>query len=195
MTTPLAIRHLRSVPASDEADGAAMLAGLAEGDRAAARAFFDRFQRDVNRLVWALLGGDREHDDLVQETFEALFKSVHSVTSAAALTGWVRSVTVNTVRNALRRRRWRRLFTREEEGLEIADATVPDEGRREAARRVWSALARLDPDERVLLILRNIEGYELTECAEATRCSLATVKRRLDRASAKLRTLLEGTEA
>lgn len=195
MTQPLAIRHLRSIPASNEADGGALLAGLAAGDRLAAQAFFDRFQREVNRLVWALLGGDREHDDLVQETFEALFKSAHTVTSAAALPGWVRSVTVNTVRSALRRRRWRRLFTREDDGLDVADATVPDEGRREAARRVWSALARLSDDDRVLLILRNIEGYELTECAEATRCSLATVKRRLERATARLKTLLEGTEA
>jgi len=185
------LRHLRALP-HDGADDVRLRDGLCRGEEAAARAFVERFQRDVNRLVWVVLGGDREHDDLVQETFEALFRGVHAVRSDAALPAWVRAVTVNTLRAALRRRRWLRLFAPVDDGLGVADETVADEARREEARRVWRALGTLGADERLLLVLREVEGYELTECAEATGCSLATVKRRLARATARLRRAMEG---
>ena len=175
----------------DGGDLVALLEGLARGDRAAAGRFFDRYEAEVNRIVWTLLGADSEHDDIVHDAFQSMFRGAHAVKSVAALRGWIRAVTVNAVRQELRRRRWRRLFSPEEEGLDHPDLRVPDEDARERARAMYRTLAGLGGEDRMVLLLRHVEGYELTELAEAMGCSLATVKRWLSRAEARLGAALE----
>jgi RNA polymerase sigma-70 factor (ECF subfamily) len=183
--------HLQPVSDDEVAQLRALLDGLRRGERSAVGALFDRFEREVNRLVWALLGADADHDDLVNDAFEAMLKRAAEVRAPAALRAWVRQVTVNTVRMELRRRRWRRLFTRDEDAaLEHPDLRVPDDAQRERTRALYRALAALSADERLVVVLRHLEGLELTEVAEATSCSLATLKRRLTRAEARLGALL-----
>lgn len=179
--------HLQPVNERDAVELEALLAAVARGERESVGLFFDRFEREVNRLVWTMLGADAEHDDLVNQAFESMLQKLASVRSAAALHGWVRQVTVNTVRMELRRRRWRRFFSSEEEqALEHPDFSVPDEHERARLRALYRALDRLSVDDRTLIVLRHLEGLELTELAEAVDVSLATVKRRLARAEARL---------
>lgn len=186
--------HLQPVSANEAAELRALLDGVGRGERAAVGRFFDRFERDVNALVWALLGADADHDDLVSDAFEAMVKKVGQVRTVEATRAWVRQVTVNTVRMELRRRRWRRLFTRDEEGaLQHPDLRIPDEAQRERTRCLYRALNRLSVDERSVLALRHLEGLELTEVAEALGQSLSTLKRHLARAEARLAVLLKGS--
>ncbi len=185
--------HLVSLDPSELDSLESLLGRLRAKAPGAAAQFFDRYERQVNQLVWALLGADVDHDDLVSTAFEAMFRQVGSVRSAHALKGWVRTVTINVVRLELRRRRWRRLFTGgEPEALAAPDLRVGDAAQRERARDVYRALGRLSGDDRVIVVLRHVEEYELTEVAAAMNCSLATIKRRLVRAEAKLETLLGG---
>lgn len=178
--------HVQSASGDGESELVALLEGLARGDRVAAGRFFDCYEAEVNRIVWTLLGADSEHDDIVNDAFQSMLKGAHAVKSVAAMRGWVRAVTVNAVRQELRRRRWRRLFSPEEEGLEHPDLRVADETERERARGLYRVLSRASGADRTVLLLRHVEGYELTELAEAMRCSLATVKRWLVRAEARL---------
>jgi RNA polymerase sigma-70 factor (ECF subfamily) len=179
--------HLQPVNEREAVELEVLLAAVARGDREAIGLFFDRFEREVNRLVWTMLGADAEHDDLVNQAFEVMLQKIGSVRSPAAVSGWVRQVTVNTVRMELRRRRWRRFFSSEEEkALEHPDFSVPDEHERARLRALYRALDRLSVDDRTLIVLRHLEGLELTELAEAVEVSLATVKRRLARAEARL---------
>jgi RNA polymerase sigma-70 factor (ECF subfamily) len=167
---------------------------LARRDERAAAWLFDTFEREVNRIVWTLLGADKEHDDVVHEAMCAVLKSAHRVADPDRLKGWVRVVTVNTVRLTLRKRRWLRLFgglDEDSEG-ERFEALVPDEAQRETARRTYRALATLKPDERTALALRHIEEFELTEVADAMGCSLATIKRRLGKAEEKFQRAYKG---
>lgn len=185
-------KYLQPVDEGDAEALAGLITGVARGERDAAARFYDRFEAEVNRLVWALLGADADHDDLVNEAFQQMLCQVHRVRAPAALRGWVRRVTVNVVRQALRRRRWRRLFSGgEEEALQHPDLEVPDEATRERLRGLYRALGVLSADERAVLLLRHVQGYELTEAAEALGCSLATVKRWLARAEARARHHLE----
>jgi len=170
---------------SDEAL-AACVEGIARKDRAAAGRLVDLLEKDVNRIVWALLGADSDHDDVVQDALVCLLRGAARVRSAAALRGWARTVTVNCVRQELRRRRWRRLFSPEEEGLSHPDLRVADEATRARALSVWGAVRKLPAEERLALVLRHVEGYELEEVAAALGCSLATAKRRLQSAQARL---------
>jgi len=175
-------QHLEAVSEALSAELAELIAGVARRDRAAVGRFFDRFEGEVNRIVWSLLGADGEHDDVVHHAFAEMIENITRVTRPIALRGWVRAVTVNQVRKTIRSRRWRRLFAPADEGLERFDAWVPDEQRLETIRRVYRTLEQLSPEHRTALVLRHIEGYELSELAEAMQCSLATAKRWLARA-------------
>ena len=167
---------------------------LARRDERAAAWLFDTFEGEVNRIVWTLLGGDREHDDIVHEAFCSILKSAHRVLDPERLKGWVRIVTVNTVRLTLRKRRWLKLFGALEDDAEGErfEALVPDEGQRETARHTYRALNTLSADERGALVLRHIEGFELTEVANAMGCSLATIKRWLSKAEEKFQRAYKG---
>ena len=55
-----------------------------------------------------------------------------------------------------------------------------------ALRRVYAVLESMDPEERIALVLRRVEGLELSEVADRMGLSLATVKRRLTKAEAVL---------
>lgn len=170
-----------------------LIDGVRSGEPRAVTRFFYRYEATVNRLVWRLLGADAAHDDVVSVTFETMLRRIGEVRAPTSLEGWVRAVTVNATRMELRRRRWRRLVPRSleaDEDLDHPDLSVPDEGQRERLRALYRALGRLGDEDRQMLVLRHLEGLELTEVADAVRCSLATLKRRLARAEARLAAML-----
>lgn len=174
----------------------ALLGGVARREPRAIGQLFDRLQAPVNRLVWHMLGADGAHDEVVNAVFETVVRRIEELRDPLALDAWVRSITVNAVRMELRRRRWRRLFTRsldDDEALEHPDLSVPDEAQRERLRGLYRALGTLAVDERNVLVLRHLEGLELSEVAAAMKLSLATVKRRLARAESRLAARLEGS--
>lgn len=148
-------------------------------------ALFDRFEKDVNRLVWRFLGADADHDDLVQQVFMEALVGVKKVRESGGLRGWMVCLTVNKVRSELRRRRVRRWFS----GGATSDAPEPkhvdDHDAREALQRTYAVLDELAANQRLVFVLRYIEGLPLAEVAEACSCSLATVKRHLQRAEGR----------
>jgi len=160
-----------------------------ESDRA--RALFVRHRREVNRLVFRLLGPDAEHDDIVQDVFVRLVSKAKSLREPERERAWVASVTINVVRNQLRRRRVRRVV---EFRAELPEPRIDPEPRllqRDLARRGYRLLDHLDPRERIALLLRRIEQRSLEEVASMCRCSLSTAKRRIARAERRLSSLLE----
>lgn len=188
--------HLQPISDREAAELVELIAGITRGEREAIGRFFDRYQREVNRLVWTMLGADADHDDLVNEAFEAMLKKIATLRIPGAMYGWVRQITVNTVRMELRRRRWRFFVSSGDDGaLEHPDLSVPDEQARERLRQLYAALARLKPDDRMMVVLRHLEGLELTELAETLGCSVSTLKRHLARAEERLARALGKGEA
>jgi RNA polymerase sigma-70 factor, ECF subfamily len=178
--------HLQPISEQEASELAGLVEGIVRGERAAVGRFFDRYEREVNRLVWTMLGADSDHDDLVNAAFETMLKKIATLRLPGAMYAWVRQITVNTVRMELRRRRWRLFTSADESTLEHPDLRVPDEQERERLRQLYAALARLNPDDRTMVVLRHLEGLELTELAGTLDCSLATLKRRLSRAEQRL---------
>ena len=187
--------HLQVV-GEETVDVGALLTAVARREPRAVGQLFDRLQGAVNRLVWHMLGADAAHDEVINTVFETVVNRVGELRDPRALESWVRAITVNAVRMELRRRRWRRLFTRsldDQDVLAHPDLSVPDEAQRERLRGLYRALGTLAVDERNVLVLRHLEGLELNEVAAAMKLSLATVKRRLVRAEARLAARLEGS--
>jgi RNA polymerase sigma-70 factor (ECF subfamily) len=131
-----------------------------------------------------VLGGDsRDLDDLVQDAFVTAINTIERVDDPASLRAWLTSVAVFTARVEIRRRARRRFFLLAP-GAELPEmeAVVSNPEVDEAVRATYRVLGKLPADERIAFALRFIEGMELTEVASACRVSLATIKRRVQRA-------------
>ena len=147
----------------------------------------ERYSAIVRRSLYRVLGTTVDLDDLEQDTFVTVLARCHTLRDPDALRSFVVSVAMRLARNELRKRAIRRFV-----GLDVLDnAGVPahDPAAAQYARHIYAALDQLDAGARVAFVLRHVEGCELTETAAACGCSLATVKRWLTRAEARLREL------
>jgi len=151
-----------------------------------ARALFERRQRDVNRLVYQLMGPDGDHDDIVQDIFLRIVARVGTLRDPEREHAWVTTVAVRVVRNHLRRRKVRRIVELHATPPEPIDAVEPRLVARDLVRRGYRLLDELAAVDRIVLILRRVRGCSIDETAALCRCSRATVKRRLQRAEAQL---------
>lgn len=147
---------------------------------------YDRFSKDVNRLVYRLLGPDVDHDDLVQQIFLQIIQSIGSVRDPERLAFWVRTICVNVVRSELRKRAAWRTFWRSPPPAEIGDLSL-DMQAADFVNRSTDVLGRLSEQERLVFVLYYLEERSLPEIAEAGGFSLRTAKRRLSRARERFR--------
>lgn len=173
------------------ADSLLLVQIRAEGARSAASQIYRRFSGQVNGTIWRLLGADAEHDDLVNDAFLRIIGGIDNVREADRLAGWVGAVTVNLVRDELRKRAKRRKHVRSlgpQEAEQLSTDGPDHEGRR-LVERTFAILSRLATDDRLAFSLRYIEQRTLPETAKLCACSLATVKRRIARAKKKFRQL------
>lgn len=174
---------------------AELLERLHRDGRGAAGLLHDRFSREINGMIWRLLGPDQEHDDIVQMVFCRLLQHVRRVREADKLASWVRSVTINAVYSELRKRGVRRIFiaTESRKPEEFVDAPATLESR-DLLARIYTELDKMPAAERLAFSLRYIEGKQLAEVAELCGCSLATIKRRISRAEKRVEHLREAFE-
>lgn len=134
-----------------------------------------------------LLRDPAEAADVVQETFLIAFEKLATLTEPAALRGWLARIAVSRVH---RRWRWRRIklwgaSADEESLLDVASPDLSPAERAELAL-IDERLSALPTKLRVPWVLRHVVGYSLDEVATACACSLASVKRYLDRAESEI---------
>jgi RNA polymerase sigma-70 factor (ECF subfamily) len=177
---------VRALPVHYGSD-AALAHALAEGQAPAAAAAWDRFAQVIRSLLWKALGPGAEIDDLLQDVFITLFRRARDLRDPNALGSFVVGIAVRTARSELRRRRVRRWVSLTADGS-LPDVEIPhkDFSGRAAVRKLYGILDELDSEARLAFVLRHAEGLELTEIATALDCSLATVKRRLAKASERV---------
>jgi RNA polymerase sigma-70 factor (ECF subfamily) len=161
---------------------AALVSAARAGERWAQEAIFRRYARVVNGVAGRLLGWDGDVDDVVQDTFVAAITSLDRLEKPDALGGWLSGIAVRIAHKRLRRRGLlRRLGITRGEPIDldaVLGAHVPPDVAAEL-RAVYAVVDRLPSEERIVLVLRRVEGMELEAIAEALGRSLATVKRRL----------------
>ncbi len=162
-----------------------LLSLVRAGDKIAASALHGHFAPLVNKLVWRVLGPDSEHADIVHDAFIRIYRGVGTVREASRLPDWIAQVAVNTVRNELRRRKFRRFIPWETARDADTASYLPDLEGLELVRRVYEVLEQLPVTERVVLSVRLFEASSIEQIAALCDCSTRTAKRRLQ--SARLR--------
>ena len=141
---------------------------------------FKRYSPYVATIGLRLLGRDDELDDLVQEVFIEAYRGLHQLRSPEAVKSWLARITVRRAIRRLRRRRLRSFFSLESLP---SDARLADDGAtpEEKAEIVstYRMVERIPVRQRVVWVLKHVEGETLDSIAEICRCSKTTVQRRL----------------
>jgi len=185
--------HLYVLPGASlaDADDATLAHALIERDPLAPRVLWKRYAPMVHRMLRRTLGPGQDLEDIAQEVFLCVFEKVPGLREPKALKAFVISITALTARGELRRRwvrRWVRL-PRASDAPDLRGVSV-DSDAREALSRFYAILDHVNAVDRTAFVLRFMEGMELGEIAAATGLSLATTKRRLAKAWARVSMLV-----
>lgn len=165
----------------------ALLERAIAGDTSAFAALVRRHQRSVYSLSLRMLSDRFQAEDLAQEVFLQLYRSIRSVESEAHLAFWLRRVTVNRAIDRMRREP-----PLSQAALAEADAIAIETAEADPIleRRLRGLLRELPPAARAVVVLRFQEDLDPAEIAQTLRMSVNTVKSHLRRSLAALRARL-----
>jgi RNA polymerase sigma-70 factor (ECF subfamily) len=154
-----------------------------QGDRDAQRAVFDGQRDRVHRTLYRIFGSNREMEDLVQETFLEIFRSIARFRGDSTLATWCATIATRVAWSHIERRRPQAVAL--ELAPEPASHDAPPDRQaaaRDAVRRLYLALEKIPVAQRVPFTLAAIDGLPLAEVAILTRSSLVATKTRVWRA-------------
>lgn len=177
-----------------------------KGDYSAFDALVTKHRGRVYAMIQNMVKNEADAWDLAQEVFVKVWKALPKFEARARFSTWMYRITHNVVYDWMRKRRMEtagelddNLLTRESIA---AGATAtparnarPDEAmaRRELREKIEGALHKLSPEHRETILLREVQGLEYKEIADAMDCSIGTVMSRLFYARKKLQSLLTNT--
>jgi RNA polymerase sigma-70 factor (ECF subfamily) len=164
--------------------------GLIRKEEWAAVALWTRYGSLVFRIADRAMGSRHEAEDLTQDVFLCVFSKIAGLRDASALRSFVVSVTIRIVKWKLRRKRLRQWVQLTETG-ELPDLPVHGVDVEVTLHRFYRLLDKLPADDRLIFVLRRVDGMQLDEVGHATGHSVATVKRRLAKADAELSQWME----
>lgn len=179
--------HVRYDPRSD----AELAAAIGRKDEDAFNVLYERYFQRVYNFAYARMHNCADAEEVVQETFTAVFKSIDAYGGRSSLLSWVYGIAKNTVNNQLRRARAheRRLERAESALLRSAyslDSCTPEErlGLRRCSEAVEESLGSVSAWQAEVFALRHLENLPIQEIADrmarsndAIRSSLYRVKR------------------
>jgi RNA polymerase sigma-70 factor, ECF subfamily len=165
------------------------------GDTEAVGLLFDRHRSEVARLVFRMLGPSHELEDLVQEVFVQVMRSLPAFQGNAQFSTWLYRVTVNVVLMHRRTLSRRPRLVQEELAPPVSDPEPSPEDQVSSRFRVaafYRALDQLSEKKRVVFVLHELEGIAPAEIATIVRAPVLTVRTRLFYARRELAKRLAG---
>jgi RNA polymerase sigma-70 factor (ECF subfamily) len=201
-------------PASSTVQDRALLQSAREGDEGAYRQIVDRHRSELHAHCYRMLGSVHDADDALQETMLRAWRGLGRFEGRSSLRSWLYTIATNTCLNLIARRPKRVLpidygpaadphggpgeplvesvliepYPDEPMGLEDGYA-APDaryELRESVELAFVAALQHLPPNQRAVLILREVLGFSAREVADALETTVASVNSALQRARASV---------
>jgi len=160
-------------------DDAALVRRCLRGDAEAVRALVERFQAEVYGLCVRLLGHRHDAEDVSQEVFLRVFRSLRRWDSSRPLRPWVMGIAVNRCRTWVSQRARRPELANYLQ--DTAAAPAPDDST-ELLAEICAAVAALRPDYRTVFVLFHEHGHPYDEIALALGRPVGTIKTWLHRA-------------
>ena len=159
----------------------AVLARARTGDAAALETLFRAFEGPVYNLARRICRTTEDAEDVVQETFFEVCRSIRNYRGDGSIWGWIRSITASKALMRLRRNKYR-------DTDELDDQVTPMRREDMALRMdLEAALERLGETSRAVVWLHDVEGYTHEEIAGMMGKTVSFSKSQLARAHARLR--------
>lgn len=165
------------------------------GDRLAFEEFLDSFGGKVHGLVRRFINNPTDAEDVTQEIFCEIYRSIGGFRGDSALSTWVYRVAVNCCLKHRQRARSENLPFDEQMHRSTGDwRSDPEQSavRQELAAQVQKALNGLSPLHSDVVVLCELHGLTYQECASVLQIPVGTVKSRLSNAFRRLRVSLSG---
>jgi RNA polymerase sigma-70 factor (ECF subfamily) len=206
MQARLAVGNLASAIGGIRPEEATILLELKAGSEAAFASLIAQYQQPIYSLVARTIRNPSDAPDLTQDIFIKVFRGIRSFNGDSSLRTWIYRIAIHEASN--QRRWWRRHCEREValecetldsegEGISLLDSLAnTDESPFDAAAhaelrgQVECELRKVAEPFRTTVVLRDIEGFSYEEIAEILDVQLGTVKSRLMRGRAQLKTRL-----
>ena len=173
------------------------------GDRTAFDKLVTKHKNRIFNVCYWYLGDYQEADDIAQETFIKVYRSVGKFRLESAFSTWIFRIAVNSCKNRLASaafKQKKRTISFDNPGGQPSGVTdvFPDGAaspseqleQKERMHQIREGINALPPEQREVITLRDIEGLSYGEISEVTGISLGTVKSRLARARTALKNRL-----
>jgi RNA polymerase sigma-70 factor (ECF subfamily) len=180
-------------------DEQTLIQAAQRGDLDAFNELVLRYQQQAYNVAYRIMGDSHAASDATQEAFISAYRAIDKY-RGGSFRAWLMRIVTNACYDELRRRK--RRPTSSLDALYVTD-TAPGDSlvnggespeayaqRQELNRALHAGLQSLPHEQRVALVLSDVQGYNYQEIAEITDVSLGTVKSRISRARAKMRDFL-----
>jgi RNA polymerase sigma-70 factor (ECF subfamily) len=179
-----------------------LITRAAGGDPAAFQALVERHRSMVYRVAYQFAGNHHDAEDIAQEVFIKIYRSLDGFRQDAQLTSWIYRIVMNACIDH-RRRQSPAMSSAFGDDADQTLRNMPEEtpGPEERAYAgelgvvLEGAIAKLPPGQRLVFVMRHHQGLKLGEIAEALGLAEGTVKRQLHAAVHRLRDALRATSA
>ena len=185
-----------------EPDDVELVKRCQAGDSSAFNDLITRYRSKVFTMIYGMVQNEQDAWDLAQEGFLKAWKSIHRFKGESSFYTWLYRIMTNVTIDSLRRKGIRGEAEFDDRiapvNVEPGSRTTPSSSPlpnkklefQEIRGRIDEAIAKLSPEHRAVIVMKEIEDLQYSEIAEILSCSLGTVMSRLFYARKKLQSLL-----
>ena len=158
------------------------------------------YQKQVYHIALKMTGNEEDAFDLSQEAFLKAFRSLSTFRGEAGFGSWLYRMTANLCIDFLRKKKRQggQIISLDAEEEDRRPTELPDLRyepqnaleKKEVQEKVRAGLEKLPHEQKLILVLRDVEGFSYQEISDARKIELGTVKSRIYRARAHLARLL-----
>lgn len=193
---------MEAATSDDGPDDFELVARCQSGDTGAFNELVTRYRSRAFAMIYHMVRNEQDAWDLAQDGFLKAWKSISRFRGQSSFYTWLYRILTNVTIDWMRRKQIESGAEFDDtlglRGVEPAATTVPKADLQPAAKlsdieirkRIDAAVEKLSPEHRAVIVLREIDGLEYQEIADAVGCSLGTVMSRLFYARKKLQTML-----
>ena len=174
------------------------------GDTDAFDELVTRYRTRIFGMIYNMVHNEQDAWDLAQDSFLKAWKSIGRFRGQSSFYTWIYRIVMNVTIDWLRKKQIKGSGTEFDDAIELtavdpASKTVPKTEalphqsmeRNEIRARIDKAIAQLSPEQRAVILMKEIDDMQYHEIAEALNCSIGTVMSRLFYARKKLQSLLK----
>lgn len=187
---------------SDSDEDRLLVAGCRNGDQLAFEQLVQKYQQTIINLVYHYIGARNDVEDVAQKIFTKVYFSLPKFDDRRPFFPWLYRIAINQCYDELRKIRRRKIHTFSELSIEetnhieklISQNEVPldaKENQLELQALLKQVLDQLPAQQKLSVVLRDIEGVPYVKMAEILKCTEQAARLKVFRARTRLKTLLE----